>query len=243
MHEDTWAERTVDEFDILNVKKKRKRTFAVMLNDNPYDKDAGIWQTEPPAFLEGQTDADGNQIVRQYCLGDGGFRAIFTDEHCKEEVVVTSDEWKCETIVIGPRDINACFPHWQTDSTPITYGGPGDILTLFDPCIRSSDASFAPDFNHCDCRQDFNEDYVNWADEWFLPGFDDSSWVPATTYTEQEAVPKGGRRSTQLFTECESYQYCAYPSASWGDSQFIWSKEIELDNVVVCRYEYEPKCC
>ena len=85
--------------------------------------------------------------------------------------MVSNSEWKCETIVSGPRDIEACFPNWSTDSTAagsiaetITIGGDQDQYQLYDPCIRSSDANFAPDLDNCDCVQDYNPDYVDFAE-------------------------------------------------------------------------------
>lgn len=255
--DDTSRRRTVDTFSIDKVSKTGTRTFGVILKDNPYSTLEGIWQYESPTFLAGQTDADGNPIIRQYCLGDGGFRAIFTDSKCGNEVVVSNDQWKCETIASGPRDIEACFPNWSTDSTDqgsieasITKGGDGDKFDLYDPCIRSSDASFAPDLDNCDCAQDYNPNYVDFADKWYLPGFDDSSWVPATEYPESDALPKQGRAASQTLDECTigdatQSAYCDttnFPLSSWGSSEFIWSDAIELDNVVLCRYEYESTC-
>ena len=77
-------------------------------------------------------------------------------------------------------------------------------------------------------------------------GFDDSAWVAATVYTESDALPKQGRTATQTLDECTignstRSSYCDttnFPASSWGTSEFIWSDKIELDNVVLCRYEY-----
>ena len=169
--DDTSRSRTVDTFPIDDVPKSGTRTFGVILKDNPYSTGEGIWQFESPTFLDGQTDDNGFPIQRQYCLGDGGFRAIFNDTTCGNEIVVSNSEWKCETIVSGPRDIESCFPNWNNDSTAdtnisttITIGGDQDQYQLYDPCIRSSNATFGPNFNNCDCTQDYNPDYVDFAE-------------------------------------------------------------------------------
>ena len=53
-----------------------------------------------------------------------------------------------------------------------------------------------------------------------MPDFDDSNWPPASTYAA-EAVT--GTRA-----------YVDY-AARFGDAQFIWSKNLDLDNQVLCR--------
>ena len=88
--------------------------------------------------------------------------------------------------------------------------------------------------------------YIFINSKWFLPGFDDSAWVQATEYSEADALPKQGRSATQTLNECTignatQSSYCDtdnFPPSSWGSSMFIWSDKIELDNVVLCRYEY-----
>ena len=109
---------------------------------------------------------------------------------------------------------------------------------MTDPCIRSSDPSFGPDFSNCNCTQDYNGDYFNWLTIWYEPEFDDSEWVQATTFTEAEAVPGLG---ASPFSGCRTGNYCdrdTYPEESWGNSEFIWTSDAELDNVIVCRYKY-----
>ena len=55
-------------------------------------------------------------------------------------------------------------------------------------------------------------------DGWFMPGFDDSSWPAATTYTQERIDPK------QPFFEHD------FKGASW-----IWSSDLDLDNTVLFR--------
>jgi len=55
--------------------------------------------------------------------------------------------------------------------------------------------------------------------DWFAIGFDDSSWSNATEYTHEQVGPK------QVFNDYD-----------FEGSKFIWSGDIELDNVVAFRH-------
>ncbi len=55
-------------------------------------------------------------------------------------------------------------------------------------------------------------------ENWFAPDFDDSSWAPATVYSEETVGPK------QPF-----YEY------DFSGSHFIWGPDIKLDNTVLFR--------
>ena len=63
------------------------RTFAAVLFDNPYDVNSGIWQFGASAYLKNDT------LNNLWCLGDGGFRALFTDSTCGE-TIGTGGDWK-----------------------------------------------------------------------------------------------------------------------------------------------------
>ena len=57
---------------------------------------------------------------------------------------------------------------------------------------------------------------------WFLPEFDDSKWENARTYTEQDVNPKP-----------------PYYEHDFKGAQFIWSKDLALDNTVLFRKRVE----
>ncbi|NBX24710.1 MAG: hypothetical protein EBQ99_01435 [Planctomycetes bacterium] len=58
--------------------------------------------------------------------------------------------------------------------------------------------------------------------DWFAPGFDDSSWSPATEYAQERIDPK------QPFFEHD------FKGAKW-----IWTSDLDLDNTVVLRTRVE----
>ena len=55
--------------------------------------------------------------------------------------------------------------------------------------------------------------------DWFAVGFDDSTWSKATEYTHEQVGPK------QVFNDYD-----------FEGAKFIWSGDIELDNVVIFRH-------
>lgn len=57
---------------------------------------------------------------------------------------------------------------------------------------------------------------------WFAPDFDDSQWENATTFTEAQVNPKQ-----------------SYFEHDFKGAQFIWSREIGLDNTVLFRKRIE----
>jgi hypothetical protein len=59
-------------------------------------------------------------------------------------------------------------------------------------------------------------------DDWFKPGFDDSSWANATVYSEERIDPK------------EPFFQSDFKGAKW-----IWSSDLDLDNTVVLRKRVE----
>jgi hypothetical protein len=63
---------------------------------------------------------------------------------------------------------------------------------------------------------------LHWAvpADWATPAFDDSSWQPASIYAADEVTRTPGYANyTELF----------------GDAQFIWTKNLNVDNQVLCR--------
>lgn len=58
---------------------------------------------------------------------------------------------------------------------------------------------------------------------WKLAGFDDSEWQPATQHSAQVVRPRRG-----------------YNDIDWNpDAQLIWGEDLEVDNVILCRFTLE----
>jgi hypothetical protein len=53
------------------------------------------------------------------------------------------------------------------------------------------------------------------------PDFDDSGWLPASTYTADEVTRSPGFRD--------------YESSLFRGAAFIWTNNLNLDNQVICR--------
>ena len=53
------------------------------------------------------------------------------------------------------------------------------------------------------------------------PDYDDSGWLPATTYTADEVTRSPGFRN--------------YEDTLFRDAEFIWTRNLGLDNLVACR--------
>jgi hypothetical protein len=53
------------------------------------------------------------------------------------------------------------------------------------------------------------------------PDFDDSGWLQAKTYTADEVTGSPGFRN--------------YEDTLFKDAAFIWTQNLRLDNLVVCR--------
>jgi hypothetical protein len=222
--EDNDAGRTVNEFT-FSSSKKGIRTFAIWAADNPWTN-YGIWRFTNQAFLQG------TGYTHLLCLGDGGFRAIFKDNKCKNEIVVTNENWKCDYVTKGPLDITECVDNWNTLVTNPTYGGTNNNLILYDPCVAEAEIT-----NICEVEYKLNYDQ-NWINSYY----NDSLWPNALSFNEGDAL-KGGRPAQATLDQCESNWYCNYNASTWSNSKFIWSEDLELDNIVLCRFEYEVNEC
>lgn len=73
----------------------------------------------------------------------------------------------------------------------------------------------APKVGEGSCRAEIVDVPAGWQDS----GFDDGQWTPATEHSTAEVGPKGG-----------------YDQIKWKQgAKLIWSKDLKLDNVVLCR--------
>ena len=76
-------------------------------------------------------------------------------------------------------------------------------------CERSNNPS-------ADCQSEITDQPSNWMSA----SFDDSSWEPATVHTSRAVRPKRD-----------------YHRITWDSSaEFIWSEDLAVDNVVLCRF-------
>ena len=64
--------------------------------------------------------------------------------------------------------------------------------------------------------------YEPTPEHWYAMDFDDSSWGPATEYTEERVRPDGN-----------------YVAEDFTGAKFIWSGDLDLDNTVLFRYRVE----
>lgn len=73
----------------------------------------------------------------------------------------------------------------------------------------------APKVGEGSCRAKILEAPAGWMEN----GFDDGQWAPASEHSSDAVRPKGG-----------------YDEIKWNaDARFIWSKDLKLDNTVLCR--------
>ncbi|MBX2848450.1 MAG: hypothetical protein KTR16_09020 [Acidiferrobacterales bacterium] len=69
------------------------------------------------------------------------------------------------------------------------------------------------------CESNISEE----PEGWMSANFDDSDWSPATVHSTRDVRPHGG-----------------YRNVNWvSDAQLIWGDDIEVDNVVLCRFEID----
>lgn len=134
--------------------------------------------------------------------GDGGLVAHFKNASGRT-VLLTDGTWRAQTFYTAPLNDRACLK---------VSGG-----------TRDSSA--------CDTKGDRNGATYSGAHwtipkNWMAPGFDDSDWPRATTFTNR-TVGVRNKRSYTNFTDIFDT-----PGA---DAQFIWSSNLILDNLVLVR--------
>ena len=134
--------------------------------------------------------------------GDGGFVAVIKDAGGKT-LAVTDKTWRAQTYYIAPLDNKGCLK--------IT-GGLRDSRACSSADRRNGNGLFA----------------AHWliSAKWATVEFDDSSWPPATTFSN-DTVGVDNKRSYTNFAEIFDN-----PRAT---AQFIWSPNLGLDNLVLVR--------
>jgi len=130
-----------------------------------------------------------------YHAGDGGFMAQFSDG------TVTDGNWKAQTFYIAPVDDPANvieLPDGTRDSSavPLTAGSANNYAIHFPV-----------------------------PDGWSMPGFDDSEWPQATTFSE-ETVGVDNKPAYTNFAD----------QFGGSGASFIWASSLVFDNEVIVRF-------
>jgi hypothetical protein len=137
-----------------------------------------------------------------YDPGDAGIAAVFRDA-AGQTIAVSDASWKVQTYYISPVQDLSCLREQGAlrDSSTCSTAGTEDGSQFYG---------------------------VHWKlpDGWMQPGFDDASWLPATTYTNERA----GVANKPAFTS-----FAALFDDPTADAQFIWSSNLILDNEILAR--------
>lgn len=119
---------------------------------------------------------------------------------------VTDATWKCRAFYVAPLDDAGCL---REDA----HGN------LDSSACPSTDATVAcvadPTGQSCAAAHDVL------PPDWMSPGFDDSGWPSATVYAASAVTNQPA--------------YVDYASTLFANGSFVWSKNLDLDNHVVCR--------
>jgi hypothetical protein len=140
----------------------------------------------------------------QLHIGDGGFIATFSDG------TVTSSEWVCRPFYIAPLDDPSCIVV-DANGNPDSSGCPSTDERV---TCRTTDPEGS-------CRAA----HFPLPGDWMSPDYDDSGWLPATTYTADQVTTAPGFRD--------------YENTLFQRAEFIWTNNLNLDNLVVCRATVE----
>lgn len=133
-------------------------------------------------------------------IGDAGFIARFSDG------TITNEDWKCKAFYVAPLDDPDCL-QLDANGNLDSSGCPSTDDTV--SCIGNDPTRM--------CRAA----HLPLPDDWMSPDYDDSGWLPATTYTADQVTNAAGFRN--------------YESTLFAGAQFIWTSNLNLDNHVVCR--------
>lgn len=147
------------------------------------------------------TEAQGSAA---YHIGDGGF--VMTIRNTAGAIVgITDNSWKAQTYYIAPISDLAC----------LTESGNARLSSNCTTVAGASD-SYG----------------IHWKlpTDWFKTTYDDTIWVPATTFSNS-AVGVDGKSSYTKFAD-------VFDNTS-KDASFIWSSNLLLDNLVLLRKKIE----
>ncbi len=147
-----------------------------------------------------------NNRGKRFHPGDGGFVAHFQDDS-GNTVAITDSSWKAQTFYTAPLNSRDCL---------VVNG-------------QSRDSS-ACDDSGVDDATGYSAAHWEQPGDWMMPGFDDSIWPAAVTFTNQTV----GVKNKSAFTNFED----VFDTAG-ADADFIWSSNLVLDNLVLLRKTVE----
>lgn len=119
---------------------------------------------------------------------------------------LTGSDWVCKAFYIAPLDDAAC----------VSFDAGGNPDSSACPSADQQVACLGSDPEGT-CQALHIELPANWMD----PDFDDSAWLPAATYTGDQVTNSGA--------------YHDYANTLFFGADFIWTNNLDLDNLVVCR--------
>ena len=138
--------------------------------------------------------------------------------------VVTNSSWVCTTHHYGPTNWKACFAGQTVRD---------QSFQLLPGCMENS----TPQIEGCVSR------ITPRPEGWNEIGFDDSRWEFAFEYTEAQTgyglLPAGCETPGTLVSsdvDPNGDPITCQNNVDWGDSEFIWRADIDLDNSILCRY-------
>ena len=139
-------------------------------------------------------------------VGDGGLVAVIKD-HNSEAVKITDGSWRAQTFYTAPLINRDCV---RLD------GSTRDSSMCTNQVIVNAEKTSA----------------AHWPlpEDWAQPGFDDSGWPNATTYSNDTVGVNNKRAFTNFVDVFDAPQ---------ADAQFIWSSNLLLDNLVLVRTTIE----
>lgn len=137
-------------------------------------------------------------------IGDGGFIAAFSDG------TVSHGKWLCRAFYVAPLDDPSCVIV-DENGNPDSSGCPSTDEAV---ACRTTDPETSCQAAHFALPSD-----------WMSPDYDDSGWLPATTYTADQVTTAPGFRN--------------YEHTLFREAEFIWTNNLNLDNLVVCRTTVE----
>lgn len=120
--------------------------------------------------------------------------------------VATSAEWRCRPAYIAPLDDGACLVEDEFGNVDSSRCPSTDATVR---CLSN-----APERN---CRAA----HAPIAADWFAPSFDDARWLPASLYDAARVT--------------NDPAYSTYATTLFARGRFIWTRNLDLDNHVLCR--------
>lgn len=151
------------------------------------------------------------------CVGDGGLRAMFSNG------VVTNSSWKCWVSLFGPVNWQDCYAAADRNNT----------LKVLPFCKQDS----VPPLEGCFTRKRAV------PEGWTTVRFDDKAWQNAIVWDEDYVgwgLPPTGCSDPTVYispdVDANGNNLTCPRQLDWGLAQFIWTDDLDLDNILHCRF-------